>query len=122
MVERYDADIAFINTAGVREVIKTGEIRVKDIFEVFPFDNKVVVVNISGKVFKELYHQQGSYLYFNQTLDLSKIKDNDNYKIATIDYVYIDNRYQKYFKNTLGEEQDLMRDVFIDYIEEFYKK
>ncbi len=122
MVERYDADIAFINTAGVREVIKTGEIRVKDIFEVFPFDNKVVVVNISGKVFKELYHQQGSYLYFNQTLDLSKIKDNDNYKIATIDYVYIDNRYQKYFKNTSGEEQDLMRDVFIDYIEEFYKK
>ncbi|MDD8040695.1 MAG: 5'-nucleotidase C-terminal domain-containing protein [Thermotogota bacterium] len=44
-----DADISFQNGGGVRASIPVGDITIKDIYTVLPFDNTVVVVEATGK-------------------------------------------------------------------------
>ncbi len=47
------ADAAIINGGGIRTGIKKGEIKVKDIYSVLPFDNYIVAIKLSGKQIKE---------------------------------------------------------------------
>ncbi|HSR11874.1 MAG TPA: 5'-nucleotidase C-terminal domain-containing protein, partial [Thermodesulfobacteriota bacterium] len=43
------ADAAIINGGTIRTGIKKGEVRVKDVYSVLPFDNYIVAVRMSGK-------------------------------------------------------------------------
>jgi 2',3'-cyclic-nucleotide 2'-phosphodiesterase (5'-nucleotidase family) len=43
------ADATIINGGGIRTSIKKGEIRVKDVYSVLPFDNYIVAVRLTGK-------------------------------------------------------------------------
>jgi 2',3'-cyclic-nucleotide 2'-phosphodiesterase (5'-nucleotidase family) len=120
MMERYAGDVAFINTGGVRATISTGNIRICDVFEVFPFDNIIVITSIRGDKLLSLYQEQKKYLYFNSSFDPADINSYSYYDIVTIDYVYTGSYYQKYFQNSSRVDRELMRDVFIEYLEEFY--
>ena len=43
------ADAAIINGGGIRASINKGEIKVKDVYTVLPFDNYMVAVKLTGK-------------------------------------------------------------------------
>ena len=43
------ADVTIINGGGLRTSIKKGEIRVKDVYSVLPFDNYIVAIKLTGK-------------------------------------------------------------------------
>ncbi|MFA5220220.1 MAG: InlB B-repeat-containing protein [Bacilli bacterium] len=116
MLDEFNVDVAIINTGGVRTELSTGNIRVKDVFEVFPFDNAIVLTTLSGSTLRSLLDDQGSYLYFNNDI-IYNINDYDTYNIVTIDYVYTNNYYSSYFNATHTLPNRLMRDVFIDYLE-----
>ncbi len=45
----FSADIAFQNSGGIRKGLRAGPIRVRDIWEISPFDNTIVLVTVSGK-------------------------------------------------------------------------
>lgn len=47
------ADAAIINGGGIRTSLKKGEIKVKDIYSVLPFDNYIVAVKLSGRQIRE---------------------------------------------------------------------
>jgi len=47
------ADVTIINGGGIRTSIKRGEIRVKDIYSVSPFDNYIVAIKLTGKQVRE---------------------------------------------------------------------
>jgi len=47
------ADVTLINGGGIRTSIKKGEVRVKDVYSVLPFDNYIVVIKLTGKQIKE---------------------------------------------------------------------
>ncbi|WP_297211754.1 MULTISPECIES: bifunctional metallophosphatase/5'-nucleotidase [Thermodesulfovibrio] len=47
--EKTGADVAIINGGGIRKGIKKGEIKVKDIYSVLPFNNYLVAIKMSGK-------------------------------------------------------------------------
>jgi 5'-nucleotidase / UDP-sugar diphosphatase len=47
------ADVTIINGGGIRTSIKKGEIRVKDIYSVSPFDNYIVAIKLTGKQIRE---------------------------------------------------------------------
>ncbi len=47
------ADIALINGGGIRFSIKKGEVRVKDIYSVLPFDNYVIAIKLTGRQIQE---------------------------------------------------------------------
>ena len=116
MVDKYQAAVAFINTGGVRAKISTGNIRIKDIYEVFPFDNKIITTTMKGSDLRLLCIGQQGYLYFNSGFNVGNIIDSQNYKIVTIDYVYTSVHQKQYFENTTPHyEETFMRDVLIEY-------
>ncbi len=47
------SDAAIINGGGIRTGIKKGEIRVKDVYSVLPFNNYIVAIKMSGAKIKE---------------------------------------------------------------------
>ncbi len=109
------ADLAIMNTAGVRTTISTGEITVKEIYEVFPFDNYVYLVDIKGDKLKSLINRQGSYLYWNTDFNPDSISNSKTYKLAVIDYVYFGSYYDSYFEPRNGVSTgEVIRKFVID--------
>jgi len=47
------ADVTLINGGGIRTSIRKGEVRVKDIYSVLPFDNYIVAIKLTGKQARE---------------------------------------------------------------------
>jgi 5'-nucleotidase / UDP-sugar diphosphatase len=41
-------DVAFLNSGGIRKNLEAGPVRKKDIFEILPFDNKLVTFTLTG--------------------------------------------------------------------------
>lgn len=91
-----DADIALINTGGIRSSLPSGNITISELYQVNPFDNCLEYVSVLGKNIKDFYEKQGSYYYFDEDFNVSEINDNQYYKLITIDYVF----YSVYFKNS----------------------
>ncbi len=53
MREISKAEVAIINGGTIRASIKKGEIRVKDIYRVLPFDNYIVAIRLTGRQIRE---------------------------------------------------------------------
>jgi 5'-nucleotidase / UDP-sugar diphosphatase len=47
------ADVAIINGGGIRTSLNHGEIRIRDIYSILPFDNYVVSIRLTGKQIRE---------------------------------------------------------------------
>jgi 2',3'-cyclic-nucleotide 2'-phosphodiesterase (5'-nucleotidase family) len=47
------ADVTLINGGSIRTSIKKGEVRMKDVYSVLPFDNYIVAIKLTGKQIKE---------------------------------------------------------------------
>lgn len=47
------ADVTIINGGGIRASIKKGELRVKDVYSVLPFENYIVAIKLTGKQIRE---------------------------------------------------------------------
>ena len=56
--EYFKTDIAFMNSGGIRKDLKAGPIRVRDLWEISPFDNTIVIVALTGEQLKFIiqYH------------------------------------------------------------------
>jgi 2',3'-cyclic-nucleotide 2'-phosphodiesterase (5'-nucleotidase family) len=54
MLEETGADFAFSNLGGIRDDFGPGPITPRDVFRVLPFDNKLVVVRMSGELLREV--------------------------------------------------------------------
>lgn len=48
------ADVGYINGGGIRSDIKKGDITFNDVLNVFPFNNQVVVAEVSGQAIKDM--------------------------------------------------------------------
>ncbi len=120
MADKFEADIAIVNTGGIRSTIDQGDITISEVFEVFPFNNEVILLELDGYSIKTLYNKNGEFLYFNSSFDISIISNNDIYLIAVIDYVFSGAYYDE-FKNVEFVDTDiLMRDILIEHIENNY--
>ncbi|MDD3050933.1 MAG: 5'-nucleotidase, partial [Candidatus Cloacimonetes bacterium] len=54
------ADFSFLNLGGVRSEINKGPITYRNVFDVMPFDNQVIVMEIDGKFLKEIIEMRVS--------------------------------------------------------------
>lgn len=54
MRNSFDADIAFQNSGGIRKGLGAGPIKVRDIWEISPFDNTIMKVTVTGSQLKNL--------------------------------------------------------------------
>ena len=123
MVEFTNSDFACLNTGGVRSTIDAGDITMEDIYEVFPFDNSLILVEMSGSTLKSFYNTADGYLYFSNNLNINNISSTKTYTICVIDYVYNYYYYQKFFKNQKATRLDsYIRDAVVEQMEREYQQ
>ena len=60
MLDFTDADFSFLNLGGVRGDLQIGPITYRNVFNVMPFDNQVVLMDIDGEFLKEIIEMRVS--------------------------------------------------------------
>ncbi|MFY1047775.1 5'-nucleotidase C-terminal domain-containing protein [Chryseobacterium sp. GP-SGM7] len=125
-------DAALINIGGIRTTIGKGDIMLKNVFEVMPFENEVIIVKFKGSDLQGLfdYYAQNetnnpvSHLYIEtqnkqvvKTLINGKpVNPNQDYYVATSDYLALGGDNMKFFsKGEMIPTGIKLRDLFIDY-------
>jgi 2',3'-cyclic-nucleotide 2'-phosphodiesterase (5'-nucleotidase family) len=133
-------DFAVINNGGIRSILNQGTITVGNIFEIYPFNNRFVLLELPGKAVKDFFDsisaQNGTGLSKNiqlvvkdqtvQSLQIGglPLDENKSYKIATINYLAEGNdgmaaflQASKYIDSNI-----MIRDVMIEYIKDLTAK
>ncbi|HPC36004.1 MAG TPA: bifunctional UDP-sugar hydrolase/5'-nucleotidase [Candidatus Marinimicrobia bacterium] len=112
--EYFKTDIAFMNSGGIRKDLKAGPIRVRDLWEISPFDNTIEIVELTGEQLKFImqYHVENprdllqvsglSYEYNSSQKKLIKltvagelIDDQKIYTFATNNFVI--SQFERFF-------------------------
>ncbi|MBQ0153108.1 MAG: 5'-nucleotidase C-terminal domain-containing protein [Chryseobacterium sp.] len=127
-----EVDAALINIGGIRTTIGKGDITLKNVFEVMPFENEVIIIKMKGADLDGLFEYYAkhkvnnpvSHLYLEtdheqivKTLLNGKAVDrNKDYYIATSDYLALGGDNMKFFLK--GEPIPTgikLRELFIEY-------
>ncbi|MFA5692296.1 MAG: 5'-nucleotidase C-terminal domain-containing protein [Acholeplasmataceae bacterium] len=107
-----NADVGIHNFGGTRAPIRAGEsLTFAKLYEISPFDNKVVSVDIKGSVLKRLITNNSNDYYFRDNLSPSNINSNETYKVATNDYIY-GNSYDLKNGTNYIDDNTLVLDLF----------
>lgn len=127
-----NVDAALINIGGIRTTIGKGDILLKNVFEVMPFENEVIIVKMKGSDLQGLFDYYAktqvnnpvSHLYIEtnngqltKTLINGKaVNPNQDYYIATSDYLALGGDNMKFFSKGESIPTGIkLRDLFIDY-------
>lgn len=109
-------DFAVYNMGGIRAALPKGDITFGDVLDVAPFENKICFLTLSGKDVKTLFTQmaascgegvsRGVNLVITKDGKLKSVRirgrelrDDDKYRIATLDYLAQGNDGLEAFKN-----------------------
>ena len=97
----YDAYLSFVNVS--RSYINKSTWTYSDIYQSFPFDNEVYLIEVSGyEIRDEIVNYNNVYIPSGQYRD---IKLSNKYLIATIDYLAFhtnERRFYDYFPDNNG--------------------
>ena len=100
MLEKFDVDLGICNRGGIRgsgfPIYSGSMITYGDVFEIMPFENQVIIVELTGDVILSRILPSADSYYFistnvnvdNKTINGEVIDRAKVYKIATIDYLY----------------------------------
>ncbi len=132
-------DLAIFNTGGLRTSLPKGNITRGKIFELMPFENELVLVNISGQKLKEglsyILEKGGEpianaqFIFDNQLITSATINNQafdtlKNYTVLTSDYLAFGGDKMMFFKDPI-EYKSLnikIRDALIEYLINSRKK
>ena len=134
MAEEYygvKADVGIYNYGGIRAEISAGDLTVGDVYAVYPFDNVLSIVTLSGRDLKKLFEYVASNggLPINKgvrmvisnnkvksvTVDGKPIEDSKTYTVATIDYLVNLGRYGLENAKSRHDSPEIIRDCFVSY-------
>lgn len=125
-------DFALFNYGGIRTAIPKGEVLVKDAFNLMPFENKLVIVTLSGsktlELFRYLQKSQSAHPVSGLRLEMKndslvkiliqnrKFDPNKNYRVVTHDYLQKGGDNMSFFKapEEIHVTELKVRDVLID--------
>lgn len=79
MLEHSGADFAFLNLGGVRSDITAGPVTYRDVFDVLPFESRIVNMKISGKILKKILEVRVSHSHHGLRIAGGKVVNNRNY-------------------------------------------
>ena len=131
---RWNSDICLLNKGGFRRDIDSGRVLMRDIFELLPFENFLVEVELDADAFEEmksylkenLQPQSGLRLGFLQDQLVSlKLANSDSLlqktvKVVTINYLADGGDYMAFFKDKPRKTSNiLIRDAMIAYLRAF---
>lgn len=127
-----NVDAALINIGGIRTTIGKGDILLKNVFEVMPFENEVIIVKFKGSDLQGLFDYYAknqknnpvSHLYIETNNGLASkslingktVNPNQDYYIATSDYLALGGDNMKFFAKGESIPTGIkLRDLFIEY-------
>ena len=130
-----DIDMVLLNHGGIRSTIPKGNIKIRNMFELMPFENKIVVVALKGKQIDSMinYLSQAKRAHpisklklsldqdfnpFTAMLNGETIRSNKTYYVATSDYLYNNGDNMKFFSpnDSLYNLNYKIRNALIDYL------
>ena len=131
-------DVVLLNNGGIRSIISKGNISEKTAFELMPFENSIVVLELSGlSIIKmidylrkvKLQHPiSGLQITLNNDYSVNEVKINGvsienekKYYVATTDYL-LEGGDKMYFLAETTKTTDInykMRDILIDYFKKY---
>ena len=131
-------DIVLLNNGGIRSIISKGNISEKTAFELMPFENSIVVLELNGlSIIKmidylrkvKLQHPiSGLQITLNNEYSVNEVKINGvsienekKYYVATTDYL-LEGGDKMYFLAETTKTTDInykMRDILIDYFKQY---
>ena len=129
-----DVDFSVMNMGGMRATLNQGAITIGNLYEVLPFENSLVLVELPAKAVKELFEfiafQGGQGMSGTVELVVKKRKVESlkiggkaldmkkTYRIATIDYVAEGNDGMVAFQQATQrmDSNKQLRDCMIDYV------
>jgi len=130
--DSHKIDMCILNNGGLRSTLPKGKIIKSNIFELMPFDNKLVVITLSGEMTKQMFEYivakggepiAGFKIGIKDTA-ITKVHINGilfdkskTYKIVTSDYLAYGGDKMYFFKNAIKIEplDRLIRDIIIEY-------
>jgi len=132
-------DLAIINVKGLRAPIAQGKITVRDIFQLMPFENELVIIELSGQEVASLFDYMASVdgdgmagakfgirngKAVKISIDQQQLNDDQTYYVATSDYLANGGDHFDVFKNAktkMGTGLKI-RDLIIEHIENLHSK
>lgn len=130
----HDIDIVLLNHGGIRSIISKGNVTTKTAYEVMPFENAVVVVELKGQQVLEMINYlakakrahpiSGIKLILDKdfkvklaTIKSEPIDMNKTYFVATNDYLYLGGDNMSFLKtnDSLYNLDYKIKNVLIDY-------
>ena len=131
-----DIDFVLLNHGGIRSELPQGGITTRSAYNLMPFENEIVVAELSGKKVKEMlsylekantaHPVSGIKLKADQNFKITEasvdgktIDENETYLVATSDYLYNGGDNMKFFKdpvNLYGADYKI-RNALIDYFQ-----
>lgn len=130
-------ELSVINVGGIRSGWDKGPLTKGEVMNSFPFDNRVSILEISGKDLREAFdiiaprgdgvsdnvrvqYDPASGKCTSVTIDGKPLDDDRMYILSTIDYLAQGGDYLKSFTRAkhIGESERVLYDDFISYISE----
>ena len=120
-------DFVLQNHGGIRSSLLEGEVKLTDAYKILPFENEIVVLEISKEVFDEMVlflsnekfpHPISGFSIMNDKALIDKEKSlNDKFFLATNDYLLSggDNMFFLERNSRVFNLGYSLRDAFIDY-------
>ena len=127
-------DFAVINNGGLRTTLNQGPVTIGNLFEIYVFENRIVLLELSGRAVKQLFDAfakkavEGFSKSVRLTINNKNVEsliingrpldENATYKVVTVDYLAEGNDGMEAFKQATKQiDFDFtLREMMIEYI------
>jgi 2',3'-cyclic-nucleotide 2'-phosphodiesterase (5'-nucleotidase family) len=113
MNERFPSDFAFTNIGGVRDTIPEGQLLARHVWNVMPFDNRVVIAEVPGQQLMTL----DDPTHTEKVAGTAKLDPQRTYMLVTTDFL-TSSWADRGNKFRVTDQGVLLRDVLIDWIKQ----
>jgi len=105
-------DVGVLNSGGFRKALPAGTLTMGFLVEVYPFDNYIKTVEMTGAMLIQL--KNSSSLIFDDRFDVNSIDPQATYTVAAVDYVFDQDRYSFLQGDNIVQTTILMRDLLVN--------
>jgi 2',3'-cyclic-nucleotide 2'-phosphodiesterase (5'-nucleotidase family) len=119
------ADICIFNNGGLRNIIASGNITVRDIYKVMPFENELVILDLNKKEYYDLLKYVansggepigGVNIIAKKDTIITAFNSNEIIRVLTTDYLANGGDNMKFFINKEQKKVGIkLRDAMINY-------
>ncbi|MCU1337054.1 MAG: metallophosphoesterase [Bryobacterales bacterium] len=113
MQDRFPSDLAFTNVSGVRDTLPEGQLLARHVWNVMPFDNRVVIAEVPGDQLMTLEDPSRPV----KVAGTAKLDPKRTYRLVTTDFMASSWR-DRGSKFRVTDQGVLLRDVLIDWIKQ----